>query len=156
MHPQWGVLHNINIQNTRSYGYIYTNASAATTNTQPNNTFNKVNATTSEVKLLKFTSDTNNRLTYIGKEAIAASVFVAITGSSPSNGANFTLAVSKNGTAINNPNHSTGALVNNQIFTLVLETEVDMITDDYIELVIKTTTGETSVLISDLQFRVEN
>lgn len=152
----WNMSQNTNIPNSRAYGYIYKNASVLTTSTQPNNTFNKVNGTTSSLKLLKFESDTNNRLTYKGKEDIAASVFVAITGESPSNGADFTLAVSKNGTAINNPNHSTGPTVNNQVFTLVLETEVDMSTDDYIEIVIKTTTGESSVLISDLQFRVRN
>ncbi len=152
----WQMMQNSNIPNTRAYGYLYTNASAVSTNTQPNNTFKKVDGTTTNAKLLKFESGTNNRLTYKGKEDIVASIFVAVTGKAPSNGADFTLAISKNGTAINNPNHSTGAMVNNQTFTLVLETEADMSTDDYIEVVIKTTTGESSVLITDLQFRVSD
>lgn len=152
----WHMSQNTNIPNTRAYGYIYTNASALNTSTQPNNTYVKVNGATTNVKLLKFESGTNNRLTYKGKEDIVASVFIAVTGKSPSNGADFTLAVSKNGTAINNPNHSTGEMVNNQMFTLVLETEADMSTDDYLEAVIKSTTGESSVLITDLQFRVRD
>lgn len=150
----WHMLQNTNIANTRAYGYIYTNASGVSTSTQPNNTFTKVSGTTNSVKLLKFESATDNRLTYKGKEDIAANVFITVTGKAPSNSSDFTLAVSKNGTAISNPNHSTGAMVNNQIFTLVLETEVDMSTDDYLEVVIKTTTSSTSVLITDLQFRV--
>jgi hypothetical protein len=152
----WNMSQNTNIPDTRVYGNIYTNGNAVTSNTPDNNTYVKVNGTTNSIKLLKFESGTNNRLTYKGKEAIAANVFIAVTGKSPGNSADFTLAVSKNGTAINNPNHSTGPLVNNQIFTLVLETEVDMSTDDYLEVVIKTTTGESSVLITDLQFRVRD
>jgi len=152
----WGMYQNTNIPNTRAYGYIYTNASATSTATTPNNTFVKVNGTTASIKLLKFQNPANNRLTYKGKEAIVANVFIAVTGKSPANGADFTLAVSKNGTAFPNPNHSTGVTVNNQIFTLVLETEVDMITNDYIEAVIKTTTGHSSVIITDLQFRVRD
>jgi hypothetical protein len=150
----WKMSQNTNIPDSRAYGYIYTNGSAVSTNTTPNNTYKKVSGSTSPVKLLKFESDTDNRLVYKGKEDISASIFIAVTGKSTSNGADFTLAVSKNGVAINNPNHSTGSMVNNQIFTLVLETEVDMSTDDYIEVVIKTTTSNTSVVITDLQFRV--
>ncbi|HET8860877.1 hypothetical protein [Marivirga sp.] len=153
----WYMSQNTNIPNTRVYGYIYANANANTsTNTQPNNTFVKIEGVTSSLKLLKFESDTNNRLTYKGKESIGANIFITVTGKAPSNGAEFTIALSKNGTAISNPNHSTGAMVNNQTFTLVLETEVDMATGDYIEAVIKTTTGDMTVLITDLQFRVRN
>ncbi len=154
--PGWRMLQNTNIPDSRAYGYIYTNASASSTTTSPNNTYVKVNGTTSSVKLLKFESGTNNRLTYNGKEGIVASVFITVTGKSPANGAEFTLAVSKNGTAISNPNQSTGTMINNQVFTLVLETEVDMSTDDYIEAVIKTTSSTSSLTISDLQFRVRD
>lgn len=150
----WHMLQNTNIPDTRVFGYIYTNASAVSTNTQPDNTYVKVNGATTDLKLLKFESGTDNRLTYKGTEDIAASVFISVAGKSSSNGADFTLAVSKNGTAINNPDQSTGPMVNNQTFTLVLETEVDMSTDDYIEVVIKTTTGDAAVVITDVQFRV--
>lgn len=152
----WNMSQNTNISDTRAYGYVYTNENALSTNFSADNTYAKVNGSTTPLKLLKFESATNNRLTYKGKEDIPASVFISVTGKSPSNGANFTLAVSKNGTAINNPHHSTGEMVNNQIFTLVLETEIDMSTDDYIEAVIKTTADNSSVLISDLQFRVKD
>ena len=57
---------------------------------------------------------------------------------------------------ISNPNQSTGEMVNNQSFTLMLETNVDMSTDDYVEPVIKTTSNNLSITISDVQFRVSN
>lgn len=152
----WNMSQNTDIPNSRSYGYIYTNANALNTSTSPDNTFVKVNGATTNLKLLKFESAVNNRLTYKGKEDIIANVFITVTGQAPANGAEFTLAASKNGTAINNPNQSTGPMVNNQTFTLLLETEIDMSTDDFIEAVIKTTTGDGSVLITDLQFRVRD
>jgi len=152
----WRMMQNTNIPDSRAYAYIYTNGSATGTSTSPNNTYVKINGTTTNTKLLKFTSPANNRLTYKGKEVIVANVFITVTGRSPSNGADFTLALSKNGTAVANPNHSTGVMINNQVFTLVLETEVDMATNDYIEAVIKTTTGNSTLTITDLQFRVRD
>lgn len=152
----WYMSQNTNIPNSISYGYIYFNNNATVTSLPANNTYAKINGVTSSVKLLKFQSNIYNRLTYKEKEVINAKVFVTITGKSPANGANFTLSVSKNGTPIENPSLSTGEMVNNQAFTLVLETLVDMSTDDYIEPVIKTTTSNLSITITNVQFRVSN
>lgn len=152
----WNMAQNTNIQNTVSYGYIYMNNNATATTLPANDTYVKLNGVTSSVKLLKFQSNIDNRLTYKGKEGISAKVFVTITGKAPANSAEFTLSVSKNGTPIANPNQSTGSMVNNQTFTLVLETHVDMRTDDYIEPVIKTTSGNLSITITDVQFRISD
>lgn len=152
----WYMSQNTNISNTQPYGYIYMNANTAQTITSPNNTFVKINGTTTSLKLLKFESNTANRLTYKGKENLVASVFITITGSSPANSADFSLAISKNGTVITNPHHRTGSMVNNQVFTLVLETLVDLSKDDYIEAVIRTTSNHSPITITDLQFRVKD
>lgn len=152
----WYMSQNTNIPNSISYGYIYVNNNATATSLPANNTYAKINGVTSSVKLLKFQSNINNRLTYKGKGDINARVFVTITGKAPANGANFTLSVSKNGTPIENPNQSTSEMVNNQSFTLVLETHVDMSTDDYIEPVIKTTSSNLLITITDVQFRVSD
>ena len=152
----WYMTQNTNIPNTIAYGYIYDNNNATATTLSANDTYAKINGVTSSVKLLKFESNVDNRLTYKGKEDINAKVFVTITGKSPANSADFTLSVSKNGVPILNPNNSTGEMVNNQSFSLMLETHVDMSTDDYIEPVIKTTSGNLSITISDVQFRVSN
>lgn len=152
----WYMQQNTNLSNTVAYGYIYMNNNTTATSTSTNDTYVKINGATTSLKLLKFESNTDNRLTYKGKEDINAKVSVTITGTAPANSSEFTLSISKNGTPISNPTHSTAEMTNNQSFTLVLETHVDMSTDEYIEPVIKTTSNDSPVTISDVQFRVSN
>ncbi len=152
----WRMTQNTNIPETRAFGYLYRNGNITTTTTSPNNTYVKINATTTPTKLLKFESGANNRLTYKGKDDIIANVFIVASGKSPGNSAGFELALSKNGTAIPNPSHNISDMSNNQSFILVLDTEVSMKTNDYIEAVIRTTSGTSSVTISDFQFRVRD
>lgn len=151
--PGWEMMLNTGIPNSRSYGYIYFNDNLTATSTSPDNTYVKVAGTTTATTLQKFTSPSSNRLTYIGKRTILAKVFITITGKSPTNGADFTFALGKNGTVLTTPKQTTGSLINNQSFTMILETEVSMATNDYIEVFIKTTSSTSSVVISDLQFR---
>jgi len=126
------------------------------TSTTPNNTFVKISGTTSDLKLLKFESDANNRLRYKGNEDIVANVFISIKGTSPANSAGFTIAIYKNGAAGTNSYSSTGTTVNNQAFILVSETQVDMSADDYIEADIKTTSSDSPIIIFDIQFRARD
>ena len=154
--PGWEMQLNTNVSNSRTYGYLYFNDNATATTTSPNNTYVKVAGTTTVTTLQKFSSPASNRLTYIGKRTILARVLVTITGKSPTNGADFTFALAKNGTVITTPKQTTGALTNNQSFTMILESEVSLSTNDYVEVFIKTTTSSSSVVISDLQFRAED
>jgi len=149
----WNMAQNTTIPDSRAYGYLYMNENGTNTTTSPNNTYVKVGGSTAPTTLQKFESNTSNRLTYKDRDDITAKVFITVTGKSPGNSANFTIALAKNGTPINNPHQSTGPMVNNQIFTLVLETEVAMSTDDYIEVFIKTTSSNSSINITDIQFR---
>ena len=45
-------------------------------------------------------------------------------------------------------------MLNNQGFQIVLETDVDLVTGDYLELGIRNTASTASVTITDLQLRV--
>lgn len=150
----WKMLQNTNIQDTRSYGYIYLNGNTAGTTTSPSDTYVKVAGSTTSTKLLKFSSPTSNRLTYLGKDPIVASIDIILSGKSPANGAEFTIAAYKSGSIITGPIMNTGVMINNQVFTLNLKTEVDMVTNEYIEVYIKTTTSTTPIIIADMQFRV--
>lgn len=49
---------------------------------------------------------------------------------------------------------SLGPLSSSQGFQIVLETEGDLVTDDYIEVFIKSNSGTSSLRVSDFQFRV--
>jgi len=154
--PGWEMMMNTSIPNSRAYGYLYFNDNLTSTSTSPNNSYVKIAGTTTVTTLQKFSSPANNRLLYTGKRTILARVLITITGKSPTNGADFTFALAKNGTAITTPKQTTATLINNQSFTLILESEVSLSTNDYIEVFIKTTSSTSSVTISDLQFRAEN
>ncbi len=154
--PGWKMLQNTNIPDTRVYGYIYMNANATTTNTSPTNTYVKVAGTTTSTSLLKISSPASNRLTYLGREPIVASVDILVSGQAPANSADFTIAIYKNGSIITGPVMSTGTMTNNQAFSLILNREVDMATNDYVEVFIKTTTGTTPLTVSNMQFRIRD
>ncbi len=151
----WQMSQNTNIPNTVSYGNIYMTGNNTQTDLDNNNQFYKIEGTTSDLKLLKFESS-NNRLTYKGNEDIVANVFITLTAKAPSNNDDFAVAIAKNGTVISSPSISTATLTNKEAFALTLETEVDMSTDDYVEVFIKTTSGANNVTVTDLQFRVRD
>ncbi len=154
--PGWYMSQNTNVPDSRAFGYLYMNDNATSTSTSPDDTYVKIDGTTTATELQKWSSPSSNRLTYTGKRDITAKVFITIAGVSPANSAKFTMALAKNGNAIDAPRQSTAALDNKENFKLVMETEVDMTTDDYIEVFIKTTTDDSPVTIPALQFRVSN
>jgi len=119
-------------------------------------TYYKVAGTTTLLKQQKFNT-ANNRITYIGKSALTAKIFVVVGGRSPANSADLSIAIAKNGAIIPVPNGSLGAMANGQAYQITLETEVDMVTNDYVEVFLsRSTTAGSSVTISDLQFRISD
>lgn len=152
--PGWEMMQNSSIANSRTYAYQYMNDNATTTTFAAANTYVKVAGTTTTTTAQKFTG-TSNRLTYNGvRDLISARVFIAINGKSPATSASYTFALAKNGTVISAPRVSTGVMTNNQAFFLVLETEVTLSTNDYIEVFIRNNVSTQSIAVTDLQFRV--
>lgn len=150
----WQMQQNAGIPDTRFYGFMYMNNNAVATSVPVPGTYYKVAGTTTLIKAQKFTVS-NNRFTYVGKTDITAKVLAIIGGKSPVNNADFSIAVAKNGVVISFPNSSMGSMINNQGYQIVLETEVDLSTNDYIEIFITSNNGNTnSIVVSDLQFRV--
>lgn len=152
----WFMAQNTNIPDSRAFGYLYMNDNTTSTTTSPNDTYVKVAGTNSNGTLQKFASPTSNRLVYKGKEDIVGKIFISVTGVSPANDSKFQIVVAKNGSAITSPYQSSALLSNNEVFSIILETEADMVTDDYIEVFIKTSTSDSPVTISSMQFRVVN
>jgi len=152
----WRMVQNTNIPDTRAYCYIYMNGNTTATTTSPNNTYVKVAGTTTATKLLKFSSPASNRITFLGKDPIVASVDIIVSGKSPANSAEFTIAVYKNGSIVTGPVMNTGTMTQNQAFSLILNTEVDMVTNDYVEVFIKTTSSTTPLIIADMQFKIRD
>lgn len=153
--PEWEMLNNsTGIPNSRSFAFMYMNNNTISTSLPIVSTYYKVAGNTIALKEQKFTSE-NNKITYQGKRSITTLVFATVGGKSPVNGADFSIVIAKNGVVLPAPNSSMGEMIANQGFQITLETEVDLNTNDYIEVFIKSNNSNTdSAIITDLQFRV--
>ncbi len=152
--PEWEMRQNTLIPNSRAFCFTYmTNNTTATTLTTPG-TFYKIAGTPTVSKQQKFTGS-SNKLTYTGRENITSKISIVIGAKAPANSSDFSIAIAKNGVVILNPNGSMAASTNNQSFQITLITEVDMATNDYIEVFIRTNNNNTSTItVEEMQFRI--
>lgn len=154
--PSWAMQQNTGIPNSRSFSTIYMNDNLTTTSLTAQGTYYKIAGTTSALSTRRF-SMADNQLTYIGKNPVTVRVLVVIGGKSPANNADYTIAVAKNGYIIANPASSMGSMVSGQGFQIVLESEVDLVNGDFLEVGLKRNTSVgNSIAITDLQFRVND
>jgi hypothetical protein len=149
----WSMLNNTGIPNTRAHAFLTMNDNRTATTFSNTSTYYKILGTTSLIRSQKFTAS-DNKVTYTGKTPTSVRVTAVVAGKAPSFGsADYTIVIGKNGTAFPQPQASIGALLNNQGFQIVLESDIDLVTGDYLEVAIRSnSTG--SLVVSDLQFRV--
>lgn len=152
--PGWSMRQNTNIPDSRAYSYIYFNANTTQTSLPSPNVFYKIAGVTSVINQQRFIAG-GNKLTYTGKEPIVGRVTVIIGAKAPSNSVEFSIALAKNGNLIPVPAASMGAAANNQAFQITLNTEVDLVANDYIEVFLRSNnTNAASLTVSDMQFSV--
>lgn len=152
--PGWQMVSNTDIPNSRAFSFVYMNNNVTATSLPATNTYYKIAGATTVVNQQKFTA-TNNKLTYIGREGTTGKVTVIIGARAPSNSSDFSITIAKNGVVIPTPYGSMAPSINNQSFQISFVTEVDLVTNDYIEVFIKTNNGNTSTItIDEMQFRV--
>ena len=163
--PGWQMQNNTGIPNTRAQGFLYMNNNTTPTSFPDLTTFVKVMGNTTTIRQQKFTSTTNattNRLTYIGKTPTSVRVTAIIGSQAPFAEAGYSIAIIKRGVVIPLPAASINSVLVNQGFQIVLETDVDLVTGDYLELGIRNNknnptyvnSASNNVIISELQFRV--
>lgn len=159
--PGWSMQQNTNIPNSRAFSFLYFNGNTTATTfpgTEPS--FQKIAGSTTVVNEKRFTATgTNNKITYNDVDPIVGKVSVNVIAKAPANGSEFSIGIAKNGIIIPAPIASMGTSVNNQSFQITLNTEVDLLTGDYLEVFIKdnnTGTTSTDIIVRDLQFRVTN
>jgi hypothetical protein len=152
--PGWQMRQNgAAVPDTKPYGYMYMNDNYKITKFISPTLYTKVNGKTNTVKANSFTA-TDNRFTYIGKRTLTAKIYVNV-GATPTEGSsNFSIAILKNGLEQVAPNASKATDSKTDSFQIILETEIDLITGDYIEVFIKNNLTTSSILVNDLQFRV--
>ena len=150
----WSMRQNTDIPDSRAFSYIYFNDNTTSTNLTTQDVFYKIEGTTTVVNEKRFTA-TNNRITYNDVEPITGHISVIIGAKAPANGSEYSIGIAKNGTIITAPIASMGSTTNNQSFQITLNTEVDLVLGDYIEVFIKRNNTSGSTLeVNDLQFRV--
>jgi len=152
--PGWSMSQNTDVPNSRAYSFIYFSA-----NTTPTalptafGTFHKIQGATTTIDAKRFeTSD--NRITYIGVEPIVGKVSIVIGAKAPANNSDYSIGLGKNSVALIAPISSMASTTNGQSFQIILNTEVDLVTGDYLEAYISRRSTNTSLTVVELQFRV--
>ena len=151
---EWEMSQNTNIPNSRAFAFISMNNNQTVTPLPVLSTNYKILGTTNATNSKRF-STSDNKLTYVGKDNITARVTASISAKSPDLNADFSIVIVKNGTVINNPYSSTAATTNSQSFQILLNTELDMTPNDYVEVFIrKNNSNSTQIKVDEMQFRV--
>ena len=152
--PGWQMVSNTGIPNSRAFAFLYMGANSTATSLPVANTFYKIAGTTTTINAKKF-SATSNRITYTGKTDIVGKVFVIIGSKAPANNTDFSIVIAKNGVVIATPLASMAAASNNQSFQMTFITELDLVTNDYVEVFIRSNNSNTTTItVSELQFRI--
>jgi hypothetical protein len=152
--PGWQMVSNTDIPNSRALAFQYMTANATATSLPVANTYYKIAGTTTTINAKKF-STTSNRITYTGKTGIVGKVFIIIAAKAPANNSDFSLVIAKNGVVIAAPVASMAAASNNQSFQITFITELDMVTNDYVEVFIKSNNSNANTItVEELQFRI--
>jgi len=152
----WEMQQNSGIPNSRAYGFSYMNDNEVSTSLPTSKTYYKIAGITVAVNQKRF-SVSNNRITYNGKRPITGRVFVAVGGRAQATSTDYSIAIAKNGVVILFPNASMGQMTNNQGYQISLDTEVELMTGDYLEVFIRRNNdAATTVVVTDMQFRVRD
>jgi len=152
--PGWQMVSNTGIPNSRSFAFQYMTANSTATSLPVANTYYKIAGATTTVNAKKF-STSSNRITYTGKTGIVGKVFVIIGAKAPANNSDFSIVIAKNGVTIAAPVASMAAAANNQSFQISFISELDLSTNDYVEVFVKSNNGSaTSITVEEMQFRI--
>ncbi|RZK62991.1 MAG: hypothetical protein EOO59_01030 [Hymenobacter sp.] len=152
--PGWEMQQNTGgIVNTRAQAFLYMNDNTTATGFGNTSNYYKILGNTTLIRSQKFTA-ANNQITYIGKSTISVQVTAVVGGKSPQAGADYSIVLAKNGTAIPTPAASMGSMLSGQGFQIVLTSDVEVSPGDYLEIGIRNNANTNNVVISDLQFRV--
>ena len=151
--PGWSMKQNTNIPDSRAFGFIYSNNNTIVTTFGALGTYVKIEGATTMVNEKRFTA-TNNKITYNNVEPIVGKISVVMGAKAPASNSDFSIAIAKNGIVIM-PKASMAEAINNQFFQIILNTEVDLVNGDYIEVFItRNNLNTATIIVDELQFRV--
>jgi hypothetical protein len=152
--PGWEMKSNgSGLPDTKPYGFVYMNDNQQLTKFISPTLYTKIVGNTSTIKANGFAAG-QNRFTYLGKRPMTTRIYVNAGVLTPEQNSEFATAIYKNGQQQIAPNSGMGIAGKKESIQLTLETEVDLIQGDYIEVFIKNNVNTTPILVRDLQFRV--
>jgi hypothetical protein len=152
----WSMRQNTNIPDSRAYSFIYFNNNTTSTYLPTSTYFYKIAGATTTIDQKRFNTD-DNKITYMGKTTNSFKVSIVISAKAPANNSDFSVGLGKNGTALIAPVSSMAASSNNQSFQIILNTEVELSTNDFLEVYITRNNNNTSsITVEELQFRVSD
>lgn len=153
--PGWEMRDNgEGIPDSRANGYVYMVDNTAPTGFKGMTLYGKINGKTITVKSDKFTVDQPNKFTFTGKRLTALNVTAIVSAAAPDENGSYSIAILKNGKETIAPGSTINGVQKGRGFQLYLTTQVDMISGDYIEVVMKNNLQTTPVIVNDLQFKV--
>ena len=148
------------IPDTKAFSSIfYLNNDIATSLTPSGTIYSKILGNTTTIDEERFTA-TDNRITYNGVRPIDAKISASISATAVTdNGetSRYAIRIVKNGGTANEnqtlPISSLAAVPDGQTFNITLNSLVDMVENDFVEVWLLAT-NDSSVTVVDLQFRV--
>lgn len=150
----WQMISNTGVPNSRAFCFQFMTNNLTSTGLASSNTFYKIAGSTTTVSARKFSSE-SNKMTYLGKTGITGKVSIIVGARAAATSSDYSIAIAKNGIVITAPVASMAPATNNQSFQISLITEVDLSTNDYIEVFVKSNnSNSTSLLIEEMQFRI--
>ncbi|MFN2261053.1 MAG: hypothetical protein ABR595_03190 [Psychroflexus sp.] len=150
------------IPDSKAFSSIfYLNNDIATTLTPSGSIYSKIEGETTTVDEERFTA-TNNRITYNGVRSIDAKISASISATADTDNnqtSRYAIRIVKNGGTANEvqtlPISSLAAVPDGQTFQITLNSLVDMVEGDFVEVWLLAT-NDSSVTVVDLQFRVND
>lgn len=152
--PGWSMQQNTNIPDSRAFSFIFFNDNSSSTSLSLLNQFYRISGETTTVNEKRFTTS-DNKITYTGVDPIAGKIYVTIAAKAPANNADYTIGIAKNGAMVPVVFSSNARAVSGQSFQITLNTEVDLVSGDFVEIGIRRNNNNTSnIVVEELQFRV--
>ena len=136
------------------YGSMYISASALTT-IAAQDTPIKASGTTTAGATLKNMTHTTGRMTYIGAPKLPILVCASLSLTSVGNGKLLAFHIAKNGVVIAASEQQRKAAAGGDVGNVSLTVEVELSTDDYVELWIENKTDSTDATINLMNMSIE-
>lgn len=153
--PGWEMHQNgEGIPDSKGLGFVYMTENTAPTGFKGMTLYSKISGLTKTLKNDKFTTDASNKFVFTGKRMTALNVSAIVGAVSVDDHGSYSIAIMKNGKETIAPNSTVTSVNKGQGFQVFLQTQVEMISGDYIEVVIKNNTSTSPIIVTDLQFKV--